>query len=134
MRILAIDVGDKKIGLAIGDTETRMAFIRPALLVNDWLEAWPQLLALLQQEQIAIIVVGWPLNTDGTPGSQTDRVQQFIDQLETRTTIPLLKRDERQTSVAVQREQQAVGRQLPRGAEDSLAAQLLLETYLTEIS
>lgn len=134
MRILAIDVGDKKIGLAVGDTETRMAFVRPALLVDDWAEAWPQLLTLLKEEQIVQIVIGWPLNTDGTSGSQTERVQQFIDQLKTRSTIPVIKRDERQTSIAVQREQRTNGRQLKRGEEDSLAAQLLLEAYLTEIS
>lgn len=132
MPILAIDVGDKKIGLAIGDAETRMAFTRPALLVADWHEAWPQLQKLVGDERIDRILVGWPLNDNGSLGSQTQRVQEFIDQLGSLTSVPIIKRDERQTSIAVQREQRASDRKLRRGEEDSLAAQLLLETYLTE--
>ena len=132
MQILALDVGDKKIGLAVGDTATRMAFARPALLVADWEAAWPPLLTLLDEEKITQVIVGWPLNTNGSRGPQSGRVQEFIDQLKARSPVPVIKRDERHTSVAVQREQQTAGRRLKRGAEDSLAAQLLLETYFME--
>lgn len=132
MPILAIDVGDKKIGLAIGDAETRMAFTRSALLVADWHEAWPQLQKIVRNERIDLILVGWPLNDNGSLGSQTQRVQEFIDQLGPLTSVPIIKRDERQTSLAVQREQRASDRKLRRGEEDSLVAQLLLETYLSE--
>lgn len=132
MRILAIDVGDKKIGLAVGDSITGLAFTRLALLVTAWEQAWEPLRAVMANEQIEQIIVGWPVNTDGSVGTQSARVQQFIDQLKTRTPVPINVRDERLTSQAVQHEQHQVGRKLSRGEEDSLAAQLLLESYLTE--
>lgn len=132
MRILAIDVGDKKIGLAVGERTTGLAFARPALLVASWADAWDPILTLVNSEQIGQIIVGWPVNADGSAGAQSERVQQFIDQLKTRTAVPIEIRDERHTSQAVQREQRQAGRKLSRGEEDSLAAQLLLETYLSE--
>lgn len=132
MRILAIDVGEKKIGLAVGDTATGMAFSRPPVLVQSWQEAWPKLLTVITFEQVEQIVVGWPLNTDGTAGPQTEQVQQFIDSLTMQVSLPILRRDERNTSQAVQREQRQAGQKLERGQEDSLAAQLILESYLSE--
>lgn len=132
MRVLAIDVGEKKIGLAVGDTATGMAFSRAPLLVESWAEAWPKLLQILTAENIEQIVVGWPLNTDGTVGPQAEQVQKFIDSLATQASVPIVRRDERNTSQAVQREQQQAGQKLQRGQEDSLAAQLILESYLSE--
>jgi len=132
MRILAIDVGEKKIGLAVGDTTTGMAFTRPPILVESWTEAWPKLLEAITAETIEQVVVGWPINTDGTAGPQTEQVQQFIDALAMQVAIPIVRRDERNTSQAVQREQQQAGQKLQRGQEDSLAAQLILESFLSE--
>lgn len=134
MRILAIDVGERKIGLAVGDTATGMAFTRPALLVSAWSEAWVPLQQMCQDEQIEQVVIGWPMNTDGTVGAQALCVDDFIHQAAAYISVPMVKRDERNTSQAVQREQQTAGQKLARGEEDSLAAQILLETYLMEKS
>lgn len=131
-KILAIDVGDRKIGLAIGDQASGFAFIRPALLVSDWAEAWPLLQQLVEHEQISTIVVGLPLNHDASAGPQTERVREFIRELGSRLTVPIVERNEHSTTQAVQREQQTHGRALKRGEEDSLAAQLLLESYFQE--
>lgn len=130
--VVAIDVGDRKIGLAIGDSANGFAFVRPALLVSDWAEAWPLLVTLVSVEQVKKIIVGVPFNADGTAGPQVDRVRQFIAELARHVTVPILERNEHNTSRAVQREQVAHERDLKRGEEDSLAAQLLLESYLQE--
>lgn len=130
--VLAIDVGDRKIGLAIGDSTSGFAFVRPALLVSDWSEAWPPLVQLVTHEQIENVVIGVPLDADGTAGPQAARVREFIQGLASRVTVPILERNEHGTSQAVQREQQAHDRSLKRGEEDSLAAQLLLESYFQE--
>lgn len=131
--VLALDVGEKKIGAAVGDTDTRLAFTRPALLVASWDELWPSLHRIIMTNSIQQIVVGWPLSTDGSTNLQTERVREFIHELRNREpNIDIVTRDERLTSQAVQREQQAAGRTLRRGEEDSLAAQLLLEGYLQE--
>lgn len=134
MRILALDVGRKKIGMAVGDTEHHFAFTRPALLVDSWDGAWVELDRVLSDERIEQIVIGWPMNTDGTVGPQAEEVANFQQQLAARTSLPIDRRDERWTSTAVQREQQQAGRTLARGEEDSLAAQLLLESYINERS
>lgn len=131
-QILAIDVGERKIGLAIGDTETKLAFPRRPLLVESWTSAWQALADLVRDEQVATIVIGWPRNSDGSEGAQARRVEQFIELLMPHVQVPIVKRDERLTSQAVQREQATVGRTLARGEEDSRAAQLLLESYLVE--
>ena len=89
---------------------------------------------LAATEAIVTIIVGWPLNTSGSVGAQAERVNQFIQLATQHLGLPILKRDERHTSQAVQREQSMAQRKLPRGAEDSLVAQLLVESYLTEIS
>ena len=131
-RLLGIDVGDKKIGLAMADTTVGLAFARPALLVSDWAVAWPILRDLILDEQIDRVIVGMPLGKTGQIGSQAERTQQFITELKTVTTAPIETRDERFSSQAVKREQTTAGRTLQRGQEDSLAAQLLLESYLEE--
>lgn len=130
--ILAIDVGDRKIGLAIGDDDSGFAFVRPALLVSKWAEAWPILQQLVTHEHVTSIVVGLPLNDGATVGPQAERVREFIRELGSRMTVPIVERNEHSTSQAVQREQRTHDRALKRGEEDSLAAQLLLESYFQE--
>lgn len=130
--ILAIDVGERKIGLAIGNDADRFAFVRPALLVSDWAAAWPLLTQLIAHEQVEKILVGLPLNADGTSGAQAERVQTFVTELGKHVSGPIITRNEHGTSQAVLREQQTHDRALKRGEEDSLAAQLLLESYFQE--
>lgn len=131
-RVLGLDVGLKKIGVAIGDSGSGFAFLRPALLVNDWSAAWPVLANMVRHEHIDEILVGWPIHSSGRHSTQADVVAKFITELQPHVTVPITKRDERNTTKAVQREQQQAGRKLVRGQEDSLAAQLLVESYLQE--
>lgn len=129
-KILGLDVGTKKIGVAVGDRESGFTFTRPAWLISSWADAWSLLERLMAHEKVSTIVVGWPMNDDGSIGSQADIVDQFIQQMAARVNIPIVRRDERFSTQAVQREH--AGRQLNRGQEDSLAAQLLVESYLQE--
>ncbi len=127
--ILGLDVGEHKIGVAIGQTETRFAFARPPILVKDWREAWPKITDVIMAEQPVTIVVGWPINSDGSVGPQAKIIEDFVRELKGKTKIPIVLADERLTTQAVQHEQ--AGRSLGRGQEDSLAAQLMLETYVS---
>lgn len=130
--VLGIDVGEKKIGLAVGRSDSGWTFTRPALLVHDWEQAWPALKKIIADETIDTVLVGLPIELDGQAGGQAARVREFIAALQTQTSLPIIARDERHTSQAVQREQ--AGQRLGRGVEDSLAAQLLVESYLQESS
>lgn len=129
--ILGLDIGERKIGVAVADRATGFAFTRPALLVQSIDEIWPLLGAIITQDEIAEIVIGIPLNEDQTAGPQADRVRAIARDLR-QFHLPIHERNEYQTSVAVQREQRSIGRSLQRGEEDSLAAQLLLEAFLQE--
>ena len=126
--ILGLDYGDRKIGVAIADTGHGFVFARPPILLGSADAIWPALHALIQAEQPSRIVVGLPKNTDGTEGAQSQAVRVFVTAAADQISIPIQLWDERLTTQAVQREQ--MGRTLPRGAEDSLAAQLLLEEYI----
>ncbi len=130
--ILGLDVGLKKIGLAIGDRASGFAWPRPALLVEAWSAAWPPLLKLINEENIETIVVGMPYDATGKRGPQAELVQKFVTELQAQVAMPIVTRSERSTTQAVQREQLAAGRKLKRGEEDSLAAQLILEGFLQE--
>lgn len=130
--VLAIDAGEKKIGIAVGDTILRMGFARPALEVNDWSEAWPKIQHMIAEERIDRVVVGLPKNTDNTIGPQGLRAKEFAQALGQHIELTVELRDERYSTQAVIREQQAAGRKLKRGEDDSLAAQLILESYLAE--
>lgn len=133
-KILAIDVGAKKIGLAIADEGSTFAFARPPMLVESWGQVWDGLKQLIQSESINTIVIGLPVNDDGSEGPQAQMIREFARQVEPQVGLPIVFRSEHGTSQAVQREQQLAGRKLERGEEDSLAAQLLLESYLQEQS
>lgn len=130
-QILGLDIGERKIGVAVADRASGFAFPRPAFLVQDFDEFWPLVAAMITQDDIAEIVVGVPLNADQTAGPQAERVRTIINQLK-QFHLPVHERNEYTTSVAVQREQQHHGRTLQRGEEDSLAAQLILESFLQE--
>lgn len=131
-KILGIDYGARKVGIAIADTDAGFVFARPPILLGSVDAIWPALQALIQADQPIEVVVGLPKNTDGTEGEQAEVVRMFVTAAAERITIPVHIWDERLTTQAVQREQ--TGRQLPRGAEDSLAAQIMLENYLASKS
>ena len=103
MRVLAIDVGERRIGLAISDASRTLARPLSALTVHggaDAVERVVREIARLASEEdgVATIVVGLPIGLDGSPTAQTARVAAFIEALKTRTVLPIDTEDERLTS------------------------------------
>lgn len=129
--VLGLDIGERKVGVAVGNRATGFAFARPALLVQQIDDIWPMIAAIITQDEIVEIIVGLPVNDDQTVGPQAERVRTIAKALE-RFKLPVRLRSEHSTSQAVQREQRAHDRKLKRGEEDSLVAQLLLESYFHE--
>ena len=131
-RILGIDYGERRIGLALSDPTGIIA--RPLLTLdqkedNDWNST---LLAICQEQEVGSIVVGYPLNMKGEKSPQTDKVDQFILLLKKITPLPVHTYDERLTSVAAKRElvRQGIKTGHDKGAVDQTAAALLLQDYL----
>ena len=128
-RLLGLDHGSRRIGVAIGDTETGMAFARPALRREKARDV--QLIAQLARDEAAsLVVLGLPRNMDGSEGSQAAAARDFGEQL---AAIGLVVhyQDERLTSwQAGEQIGPRRGRDRRSGELDSAAARLILQEYL----
>ena len=103
MRVLGIDVGNKRIGLAISDVSRTLARPLGTLAVKGDDAGVDQVAAEIarlgrEEDGLTAIVVGLPVRLDGSPNDQTPRVRAFIDALKARTTLPIVAADERLTS------------------------------------
>ena len=132
MRILGVDYGLKRIGLALSDEDGTIAQPLDYMDGGQAAIVSRQLLRLCQERNVAKIVVGVPLRLDGTPSDQTRHTLAFIAQLRQATTIPVAKWDERLTSVQAERAllEANVRRSERRQKIDKLAAQIMLQSYL----
>jgi len=123
MKYLGIDWGEKRIGLALGDSETGMAI--PLKVVNS-IDAIRQ---VVSEENIDIVVVGAPLKMSGDE-KLSKQFNKFIDLLKIKLTIPVELVDERLSSK--QADALAGGRKT-KAPRDAVAAMLILQTYLDKI-
>jgi putative Holliday junction resolvase len=130
--VLALDVGTKRIGVAVGDTRFRIPRVLPAL-AND-ADLWENLAKLIQQEQADVLVLGRPRNNNGEPTAQTHKIEQFADELKQHIQLPLAWSDESLTSVRAEEIMRArphfTESLLRDGHLDSEAAALFLSDYL----
>jgi len=128
MRMIGIDYGDKKIGLALGDSETNVAV--PLDVIQNTDPLYQTIADLIKSEAIDQVVVGVPLSTTDGPGSpQLEKTRQFIQELRHVVSIPIHEEDERYTtteSIRLQREEGA------SAEDDALAAMLILQAYLDQ--
>ncbi|MCC7146731.1 MAG: Holliday junction resolvase RuvX [Phycisphaeraceae bacterium] len=131
MRYLAIDFGQRRTGLAVGDDRTAIA--TPLAVLE---ESNPQrLLALIahaaQEQEAAALVVGLPLNMDDSAGPAAQAARQLAEQLGRQTKLPIHLVDERLTSFAA--EELLRGQDLTRGKKkarrDALAAATILQQF-----
>ena len=118
MRILGLDYGSKRIGVAISDPEQTVAFPREVIQNNE--ETINYLKKLITEEGVGEIVVGWPLSLSGTETDQTRQTTAFIQLLEANLSLPIKKMDERWTTAQADR----------TGGDDAVAAQIILQNHL----
>ena len=121
--ILAFDYGTKRIGLAIGNTEIRLASPLETIQNKNIDETFKKIQQLIQEWEVSLFVVGRPTFPDGTEYEMTRRATRFGNQLHGRLHLPVYWIDERYTSVVVHDQQ---------GDIDSQAAVLILEQYFQE--
>lgn len=121
MKLIGIDYGSKRMGLAISDETLTLArelgVISPEALL-------PKLEALIEQEEVTGLVLGYPLALSGQETAKTKEVLEFKLRLEAALGLPVYLTDERLSSFMAE--------QLPGGMKDtdSLAAQIILQNYL----
>jgi len=140
-RVLGVDVGDRRVGLAISDASRTLARPLSTMTVATAAEAVDRVVktvdALVKDEDgLETIVVGVPARLDGSPTSSTPRVQAFIAALRTRTTVRIVTEDERLTSREAESRLAVNERDWRKRKEklDAAAAAIILQDYLDRLT
>ncbi len=131
-RILGIDYGERRVGLAVSDPLKIIAQPYATLVRDTGDRWWSQLAAVISEQEIELAVVGYPLTMSGDRGSQAQVVDQFIADLEQKLAVPVERYDERLTTVAARKALQQQGIKTGHNKEmvDRTAAALFLQNYL----
>ena len=132
MRILAIDHGTKRMGVAISDELRMIAQPLEFIPAEPFAKFLDRLKEILREKQVELILVGMPRNMDGSYGPAALKVQEFVAVLKDAVAIPIKTLDERLTSVQAHRfltEAEVRGRQRKEKVDKSAAA-ILLQSYL----
>jgi putative holliday junction resolvase len=132
-RLLGLDVGEKRVGVAICDETQTLA--RPLLTLNraSKKEDFAKIAALCREHAIAKVIVGLPKTLRGEEGPQAQRVRRYAIELQAALNLPIDFWDERYSSVdAQERLTAASGKTRTKGDIDSAAAAIILQEYLDE--
>ncbi len=139
MRTLAIDLGARRIGLALSDEGGKWATPLEVLTVGDPLHAIPQLLQLIQREGVMRLVVGLPLNMDDSIGSAARQAAAWGRRLSAQSGKPVVFVDERLSSFEAEqqlnerkRHGEKLTRQRRKEQQDAVAAASFLQQFLDE--
>lgn len=128
---LAFDFGMKSIGCAVGQSITGTAQALPAFKAQDGIPNWDAIAKCLQEWKPDVVVVGLPLNMDGTEQELTLRARKFANRLNGRFGVKVVLQDERLTTTEARSEifERGGFRALKKGKVDGISACLILESW-----
>ncbi len=132
MRILALDHGTVRIGVAVSDELGMIARPLEFIPAEPWAGFITRLNQLLAELQPTQIIIGLPRNMDGSMGPAAEKVRAFIEKLRETVTVPMRTWDERLTTVQAQRMLREVGHKAKdqKGKMDQTAAAIILQSFL----
>ncbi|MBC8248442.1 MAG: Holliday junction resolvase RuvX [Anaerolineales bacterium] len=132
MRVLALDVGDKRIGVAISDPSQVLARSLQVIQRGSGQENFAAVTRLVKEYEVERVVVGYPRSLDGTAGEQADKVERYAAGLAESLTVPVLLWDERFSTVSAERLMREAGLRGKKKRErvDAVAAAVILQDYL----
>ena len=135
MRILALDHGTKRIGVAVSDETKTIAQPLEYIPAEPFVDFLARLKKLLVEKEISLVLIGLPRNMDGSYGPAAEKVQTFVGVLRSAITVPIKMWDERLTSAQANRVliQGGVRRDKRKEKVDKMAAAILLQSYLDGI-
>ncbi len=132
-RVIALDYGERRLGVAVGDTDIGVASGLPTIVHTGRKDLRRQLEAVVEEQTPELIVVGYPLLMDGSRGERCEAVDAFARYLTGWFGLQLVLRDERLTSVEAERIRKEAGRSerdaREEGLVDRAAAILLLQNW-----
>jgi len=131
-RILALDLGERRIGLALSDELRLTAQGLPTLVRKNIRTDLSALAELAAERNVELFLIGNPIRMSGAEGAQSAWVRQFAKKLESRTGLAVQLWDERLTTLAAERvlRESGIGREKRNRAVDRLSAVILLQSYL----
>ena len=134
MRSLGLDIGDKRIGVALSDPEGVLASPYTIIDRKDDATDIAAIINIVDQQQVGQIIVGLPRSMDGSQGIQADKVGSFTQRLSNHTEAPIEFRDERLSTVSAKRLIRSAGKRKShkKARDDAIAAALILQGYLDE--
>lgn len=135
-RILAVDFGDARTGLAGTDWTGAIVVPLPRIDSRDQDEVIRQVVELCAERDAQAVVVGMPLTLDGTAGDRAKRTQEFVGKLQTATSLPVATIDESHTTDEAHERLKMGGMKAKKRKEfaDSVAALVILERYRHQLS
>lgn len=126
--ILALDIGEKRVGVAVAEEPVFLAHALPTLANDEGLV--DKITDLLKSRGCSKLVVGYPRNQSGAPTAQTKMVENTIADLKVSEAVEVVWQDESLTSVKAKAELEERGKPYDKGDVDALAATYILEDYL----
>jgi len=132
MRIMSLDLGSKTIGVALSDELTITAQVLTSIHRTALAKDLEAIVRLVEDHQVEELVIGLPINMDGSRGGAVDKVETFIEHLSARLTIKIIPWDERLSTVAAERIllEGDLSRAKRRKVIDRLSAAIILQGYL----
>jgi putative Holliday junction resolvase len=132
MRSLGLDIGERRIGVALSDPDGILA--SPLTIINRSDESLDieAIIDIIKSQEVERVIVGLPYSLDGSLGEQANKVKAFTQKLASRIPVPLEYRDERLTTVMAERLGRAGGKKRGKARDDAQAAALILQGYLDE--
>jgi len=134
-RIMGIDYGSARIGVALSDELQMLAHPAETIVVAKTAQPAARIAALVQERNVERIIVGLPRHMNGSVGASAGEAQAFAEKLRTLVSCEVRTWDERLSTVAAHRALQEAGKtsRQTRGYIDQVAAQLLLQSYLDSL-
>ncbi len=132
MRLMGLDVGEKTIGIALSDVSRMIASPLETIERKTFTKDMERLAQLLDMHRVGGVIIGYPINMNGTEGPRCQSIRQFARNVAEKHPVPLLLWDERMSTMAVERTMIEAGmtRQRRDQIVDKLAASYILQGFL----
>jgi putative Holliday junction resolvase len=132
VRVLCLDIGERRIGVATGDTEVRLARPLTTIVRRSWERDVAALRRLQVQERAEALIIGLPISLDGQLHQQGERVRAEGERLGEALGLPVTFWDERFSTMAAEERLRAIGTAYRKNELDAAAAAVILQSYFDQ--